>query len=135
MLGEKDSSMTLSVLDNKLDKLARLLNGSVTKNADKGNIVPSGYEERSIRWVSKELNNLIQIYPEIKNESIHKWIFWVCSFYDDSNNRYWKKKTLMESRDLEKLISEFDRLYSDAIDFINSLKKEDLELVGKTSTI
>jgi hypothetical protein len=126
---------TLSVLDNKFERLAGLLNGSITKDADKGMMGPVGYEERSIRWYNNGMNNLIQIYPEIKNASIHKWVFWACSSYDHNNNRYWKKKTIMENRKLEKIISQFDRLSIDAIDFINSLKKEDLEMVGKINKI
>ncbi len=119
--------MKLTALDNKLRQLAKSLNGVITKDDTKGMLVPSGYEERSISWNKNGFNYMVQVFPEIKKDSIQKWIFWACCFYDTDNNRFWRKKTLVESRQQEKLISDFDKLFSEAVDFLEKLTIEDLE--------
>jgi len=131
----KHIKMKLNVLDNNLTALAKSLNGSITVNDSKGMLVPFGYEERSIRWSKNGFNYLIQIFPEIKKDTIHKWIFWACCFQDTVNGRYWKKKTLIDSRQIEKIISDFDRLSSEAVDFLEKLSSEDLDFAVKLKNI
>lgn len=74
--------MSLKTLDTKLNILTKSLSGELTKDDSKEMFVLAGYEERSIRWCKDDLNYLIQIYPEIKNENIQKWVLWTCCWHD-----------------------------------------------------
>jgi hypothetical protein len=64
----------------------------------------------------------------MKNDTIQKWIFWACCSHDTDNVRYWRKKTLIESRQLDNIVSNFDNLYSEAIAFLEKLTMKDLEM-------
>ena len=123
--------MSLKALDNKLKEKAKSLNGRLTKDNSKGMWMPTGFEERTVRWCRDELNYMFQIYPEIKNDRIGKWIFWACCSYDTNEARYWKKLNIFENRNQVKIIADFDNLYEKAIEFLDRLTKEDLEIAVK----
>jgi hypothetical protein len=123
--------MSLKSLDNKLKEIAKSLNGELTKDNSKGMLMPYGFEERTVRWFRNDFDYIIQIYPEIKNDRINKWIFWACCSYDTDEGRYWKKMNIIEHRKQIKIIAEFDNLFAKAIDFLDNLKKEDLEFAVK----
>lgn len=70
---------------------------------------------------------LIQIFPEIKNESIKKWIMWACSYKDVSGQRFWERKELMKTKKKDKIIESFDSLFDAGLKWLNNLKPEDLK--------
>jgi hypothetical protein len=121
--------MSLTVLDTKLKILAKSLGGELTKDDAKGMIVPTGFEERSISWIKNDLDFLIQIYPEIINNNIRKWILWTCCSYDTDKSRFLKKATILDSRKQFEIIANFDNLIEEALHFLNGLTKDDLEKV------
>ncbi len=123
--------MSLKSLDNKLKTLAKSLNGEITKDNSKSMFLPSGFEERTVRWSNHGLDYMFQIYPEIKNDRISKWIFWACCSYDTNEARFWKKKNILENRSQTKIIADFDNLVNNAIDFLEKLTKEELEIAVK----
>ena len=120
--------MSLRALDTKLSNLAKSLNGELTKDNFKSMFVPDRYEERT-RWQKDELNYLIQIYPEIKNGNIHKWVFWSCCSFDTEKSRYLKKSTVKDCSKQIEIISKFDELVERALKFLDGLAKDDLEKV------
>lgn len=121
--------MSLKILDTKIKELAQTLNGKISIDNTKGMWLPENYEERSVSWSRGELNYKFQIYPEIKNNQIEKWIFWACCSYDTNEKRYLKKQHIFESHDQSKIVSNFDSLSHKAIAFLESITKEDLEFV------
>lgn len=93
----------MTVLDNKLRTIAKSLKAVLEMDNSKVTLLPEGFENRTIRWNKNAMNYAIQIYPEIKNNKIGKWIFWTYSYYDTE----------------------------EANDFLDKLTKEDLELAGR----
>jgi len=121
--------MSLKTLDNKLKILAKSLDGELTKDNTKGMLMTNGFEDRILRWNKNDLNYVINIYPEIKNDNINKWVFGASCWFDTDNSRFSKMTKIYDCRKQIKIIASFDNLANQALEFLNALTKDDLEKI------
>lgn len=85
------------------------------------------FEYRKMDWSSNGLNNQIEIFPNLEpGDSYMDWNLSCISWYDEDNNRFYRRVTQLKEVTLKTIESCLKQKLSDAYVEMNSFEKKDL---------